>query len=80
MAALSDAVNAASCVLPIEVPHLPLAESGPDSANERRGVQLAAFSDMENAASCDLLIEASPLALAESGPDSANGRGIRDIN
>ena len=59
---------------------LPLAESGPDSANERRGVQLAAFSDMENAASCDLLIEASALALAESGPDSTNGRGRPDVD
>ena len=40
LAALSDMVNAAFCVLPIEVPHLPLAESGPDSANGKGGRDL----------------------------------------
>ena len=68
-------VNAASCDLPKETPPFPLAESGPDSANEKGRFPLAGSSDMVNAASCHLPIETSPFPLAESGPDSANGKG-----
>ena len=35
LASLSDMANAASCDLPIEMPPFALAESGPDSANEK---------------------------------------------
>ena len=68
-------VNAASCDLPMEPTPFPLAESGPDSANEKGGFQLAGSSDMVNAASCDLPMETPPISLVEPGHDSANGKG-----